>query len=66
MSQGILSPLRPRRRCVSAGQIVCLSILTGFTAALTFAGTSASIAAGIAIALFGAVLRHPVPAGAHR
>ncbi|WP_235096771.1 hypothetical protein [Amycolatopsis decaplanina] len=58
--------MRPRRRCVSAGQIVCLSILTGFTAALTFAGTSASIAAGIAIALFGAVLRHPVPARAPR
>ncbi|MFC3449861.1 hypothetical protein [Amycolatopsis speibonae] len=65
MSHGILPPLRPRRSCVSAGQLVCLSILTVFTTALTFAGTSAPIAAGIAITLFGAVLR-PVPARARR
>jgi len=55
MSQGILSPLRPKRKCVSTGQIVCLSVLAAFTTLLTFAGTSASIAAGIAIGLFTAV-----------
>ncbi|MFC9251327.1 hypothetical protein [Amycolatopsis thailandensis] len=65
MSHGILPPRRPRRSYVSAGQIVCLSILTVLTTALTFAGTSAPIAAGIAITLLGAVVR-PVPARARR
>ncbi|OXM53905.1 hypothetical protein [Amycolatopsis alba] len=66
MSHGILSSPQPRRRCVSAGQIVCLSILTTFTTLLTFTGTSAPIAAGIAISLFGAVLGRTVPGHARR
>lgn len=66
MSHGILYPRLPRRRCVSAGQIACLSILTAFTTLLTFAGTSAPIAAGIAVTLLGAVLGRPVPARARR
>ncbi|RSM71079.1 hypothetical protein DL991_35880 [Amycolatopsis sp. WAC 01375] len=66
MSQGILSPLRPRRRCVSTGQIVCLSVLATFTTLLTFAGTSAPIAAGGAIGLFSAVFGRTVPARARR
>ncbi|MEV6909687.1 hypothetical protein [Amycolatopsis sp. NPDC051071] len=66
MSHGILYPLWPRRTCVSAGQIVCLSILAAFTTVLTFAGTSAPIAAGIAVTLLGAVLRQSTSARARR